>query len=170
MSRPVRIGNAQGFWGDRTDAAAKMLAIEPDIDFLTLDFLAEVSMSILAVQRSRDPEAGWPRDLLDVVRAIAPYWRGRGHCRVITNAGGLSPLGCARACRAALQEAGCGDRTIAVVTGDNVLEHVRAGDAEDGLLRNLDTGRPITDVQNRLLTANAYLGAPTAGGCPAFGR
>ena len=112
-------------------------------------------MSILAVQRSRNPEAGWPRDLLERGPCDCPLL-ARRRCRVITNAGGLSPLGCARACRAALQEAGCGDRTIAVVTGDDVLEHVRAGDAEDGLLRNLDTGRPITDVQDRLLTANAY--------------
>ena len=66
MSRPVRIANAQGFWGDRTEAAREMLALEPELDFLTLDFLAEVSMSILALQRSRDPEAGWPRDFLDV--------------------------------------------------------------------------------------------------------
>ena len=99
MSRPVRIANAQGFWGDRTDAARETLALEPDLDFLTLDFLAEVSMSILALQRLRDAAAGWPRDFLDVVRSLAPYWRGGGRCRVITNAGGLNPLGCARACR-----------------------------------------------------------------------
>ena len=80
-----------------------MLALEPELDFLTLDFLAEVSMSILALQRSRDPQAGWPRDFLDVVRSIAPYWRSGGRCRVITNAGGLNPLGCARACCEALQ-------------------------------------------------------------------
>ena len=52
-----------------------MLAQEPELDFLTLDFLAEVSMSILALQRSRDPEAGWPRDFVEIVRSIAPYWR-----------------------------------------------------------------------------------------------
>ena len=64
----------------------EMLAREPDLDFLTLDFLAEVSMSILALQRSRDPQAGWPRDFVEIVRSIAPYWRGGGRCRVITNA------------------------------------------------------------------------------------
>ncbi len=75
MPQPVRIGNAHGFWGDRLEAAAEMLALEPDLDFLTLDFLAEVSMSILALQRSRDPKAGWPRDFAEVIRSIAPYWR-----------------------------------------------------------------------------------------------
>ena len=159
MSRPVRIGNAHGFWGDRLGAAAEMLALEPDLDFLTLDFLAEVSMSVLALQRSRDPTGGWPRDFLTIVRSLAPYWRGGGRCRVITNAGGLDPMGCARACREVLQDTGCGGRTIAVVSGDDVLEDIRAADADDDLLRNMDTGEPLAAVRDRLVTANAYLGA-----------
>ena len=72
MARPVRIGNAHGFWGDRIEAAAEMLAAEPDLDYITLDFLAEVSMSILALQRSRDPEAGWPRDVAEVIQTLGP--------------------------------------------------------------------------------------------------
>ena len=159
MDQPVRIGNAHGFWGDRLDAAAEMLALEPDLDFLTLDFLAEVSMSILALQRSRDPKAGWPRDFADVVRSIAPYWRDGGRCRVVTNAGGLNPMGCATTCCEILREAGCGDRTVAIVSGDDVLDLVCTGGAEDDLLRNLDTGRSVTDVKDRLVTANAYLGS-----------
>ncbi len=159
VSRRVCIGNAQGFWGDRTDAACEMLALEPALDFLTLDFLAEVSMSILSLQRARDPEAGWPRDFLDVVRSIASYWRSGGRCRVITNAGGLSPLGCARACLDVLLSSGCGGRTIAVVSGDEVLSLIRAGNVADELLQNLDTGQPIAEVRDRLATANAYLGA-----------
>jgi hypothetical protein len=159
MTRPVRIGNACGFWGDRPDAAREMLSQEPDLDFLTFDFLAEVSMSILALQRSRDPDAGWPRDFAEILHSIAPYWRGGGHCRVIANAGGLNPWGCARACREILQREGCAGRTIAVVAGDDVLELIRAGSANDELLRNLDTRQPMADVSERLLTANAYLGA-----------
>jgi hypothetical protein len=159
MPQPVRIGNAHGFWGDRLDAAAEMLALEPDLDFLTLDFLAEVSMSILALQRSRDPKAGWPRDFAEVVRSIAPYWRDGGQCRIVTNAGGLNPVGCAQACSDILREAECGDRTVAVVSGDDVLDLVRAGSAKDELLQNLDTGQPITEVKDRLVTANAYLGS-----------
>jgi hypothetical protein len=159
MPRPVRIGNAHGFWGDRLSAASEMLAMEPDLDFLTLDLLAEVSMSILAVQWSRDPAAGWPRDLLEIIQSIAPYWRRGGRCRIITNAGGLNPLGCARACQEVLQNAGCGGRTIAVVAGDNVLDLIQSGNVNSECVRNLDTGQPIADVQNRLVTANAYLGA-----------
>jgi hypothetical protein len=75
MARSIRIGNAQAFWGDRSTAAAELLAQEPGLDFLTLDYLAEVSMSILASQRERDPSAGFPRDFVEVVRSLAPYWR-----------------------------------------------------------------------------------------------
>ncbi len=159
MPKIVRIGNAHGFWGDRLDAAAEMLEREPDLDFLTLDFLAEVSMSILAMQRLRDPEAGWPRDVIDVVRSLAPYWKNGGQCRLITNAGGLNPVACARACQQALAETGCTDRTIVAVTGDDVLDLVQTDAVDAPWLRNLDTGVPITPVRDRLVTANAYIGA-----------
>jgi hypothetical protein len=162
MAEPVRIGNAQAFWGDRTDAAAEMLAREPGLDYLTLDYLAEVSMSILAAQRERDPAAGFTRDFIDVIRSLAPYWSSGGRCRLITNAGGLNPRGCADACIAALEQSGCPSLRIGIVAGDDVLELVRhSADAASysAQFRNLDTGRPIDDVQDRLVTANAYLGA-----------
>jgi hypothetical protein len=161
MPGPVRIGNAQAFWGDRSDAAAEMLAREPDLDYLTLDYLAEVSMSILARERERDPQAGYPRDFLDVVRSLAPYWAAGRGCRLIANAGGLNPQGCADACRAALEDAGCRSLRIGVVMGDNVLESLRGSNvlSPASEFRNLDTGRPINDVRDRLVTANAYLGA-----------
>ncbi len=159
MSRPVRIGNAHGFWGDRIEAAAEMLAAEPDLDYVTLDFLAEVSMSLLAVQRSRDPNAGWPRDVVEVIRSLIPYWLGGGRCRLITNGGGLNPLACAQACQQVLLEAGCGDRVIAIVDGDNVLELLRAETVDAPLRHNLDTDEPLVSVRERLVTANAYLGA-----------
>ena len=136
-----------------------MLELEPELDFLTLDFLAEVSMSILAMQRSRDPEGGWPRDFIEILRSIIPYWKGGGRCRIITNAGGLSPMVCAHACLEVLQQAGCTGHTIAVVSGDDVLDLIRAGHCDGELLRNLDTGEPIAAVRDRLVTANAYLAA-----------
>jgi hypothetical protein len=161
MTRPVRIGNAQAFWGDRTDAAAEMLAREPELGYITLDYLAEVSMSILALQRERDPAAGFARDFVDVVRSLAPYWSSGGRCRLITNAGGLNPWGCADACRAALEEAGCRALRIGIVTGDDVLEVVRdaAVDSSSPRFQNLDTGATIQNVRDLLVTANAYLGA-----------
>jgi hypothetical protein len=159
MTRPVRIGNAHGFWGDRIEAAAEMLAAEPDLDFVTFDFLAEVSMSILALQRSRHPDTGWPRDVLDVIQSLTPYWRQGGNCRMIANAGGLNPVACAKACQKILIEAGCGNRSIAVVHGDDVLDQLRLSDSDSLLFRNLDTDEPLSVVKDRLVTANAYLGA-----------
>jgi hypothetical protein len=163
MAGSVRIGNAQGFWGDRSDAAAEMLARQPDLDYLTLDYLAEVSMSILARERERerDPEAGFARDFIDVVRSLVPYWSSGGRCRLIANAGGLNPRGCAEACRQALEESGCRSLRIGIVTGDDVLALVRnsAAASSQSEFRNLDTGRPISEVRERLVTANAYLGA-----------
>ena len=161
MTHPVRIGNAQAFWGDRGDAAAEMLAREPELDYLTMDYLAEVSMSILAVQRERDPQAGFARDFVDVVRSLAPYWSSGGGCRLIVNAGGLNPRGCADACRAVLEEAGCRPLKIGVVSGDDVLEAVRAAAAKVSSreFRNLDTDAAISQLSERLITANAYVGA-----------
>ncbi len=159
MSRPVRIGNAHGFWGDRIEAAAEMLAADPDLDYITLDFLAEVSMSILALQRSRDPEAGWPRDVAEVIKSLVPYWQGGGTCRLITNGGGLNPGACARACRQILNDAGCGHLMVAIVNGDDVLDQLAATSDDVTLFRNLDTGESLSHIQPRLVTANAYLGA-----------
>jgi hypothetical protein len=158
--KPVRIGNAQAFWGDRSDAAAEMLARDPDLDYLTLDYLAEVSMSILATQHERDPQAGFARDFVDVVRSLALYWASGGRCRLIANAGGLDPRACAEACSRALAEAGCRSLRIGVVTGDDVLETLReAAERSSKHFGNLDTGAAIGEVRDRLVTANAYLGA-----------
>jgi hypothetical protein len=159
MSKSVRIGNAQAFWGDRTVAAAEMLAREPGLDYLTFDYLAEVSMSILAMQRERDPSAGYARDFVEVIRSLVPYWMSGGRCRVIANAGGLNPHGCAEACRAVLVEVGCRPLKIGVVTGDDVLERVRAANASSSDFQNLDTHAKLHEVRDRLVTANAYLGA-----------
>ncbi len=169
MSSVVRIGNAQGFWGDRGSAAAELLAREPDLDYLTLDYLAEVSLSIMAVQRERDPNAGYAKDFVEVVRSLADYFKNGGRCRIVTNAGGLNPHGCAAACVAALAQAGCPVLSIAVVSGDDVLDVLRATTEESSAecrvqsakcqFENLDSGRPLSGVRDRLVTANAYVGA-----------
>ena len=162
MTRAIRVGNAQGFWGDRGDAAAELLAREPGLDALTLDYLAEVSLSILALQRDRDPGLGYARDAVEVVRSLAPYWRAGGTCRLVTNAGGLNPGACARAFAEALREAGAPRMLIGVVEGDDVLGALRGEAARDPTaeaFRNLDTGEPIATVLDRLVTANAYLSA-----------
>lgn len=135
MTRPIHIGNAQGFWGDSPDAALRLATQAPDLDVVTLDYLAEVSMSILAKQRSRDPSLGYAKDFLDVVRSLVPIWQSGRKLRVIANAGGLNPRGCGEAIRSIAPRG----MKIGVVSGDDVL--------------------PLIDTDEPLVTANAYLGA-----------
>lgn len=158
MKSLIRVGNAQAFWGDRPSAAAELLMQSPDLDFLTMDYLAEVSMSILALQRERDPSLGYPQDFVSVVRSLAPYWNSGGKCRLIANAGGLNPLACAAACKDVLERSGCQSMKIGVVHGDNVLSILQASNGDEPTLRNLDSNSNLIEVRERLVTANAYLG------------
>jgi hypothetical protein len=162
VTRPVIIGNTQGFWGDRIGAPAQMVAQAPHLDYLTLDYLAEVSLSIMASQRERDPAAGFAADFLHVIRALAPTWRAGARYRLITNAGGLNPKMCARQCATILDQAGCRSMKIAVVGGDDVLPLIRSqcqAGTPSRTFDHLETGQPISEILGRLVTANVYLGA-----------
>ena len=156
MTAPLKIANAAGFWGDQPEAAAKLVAQQPDLGFLTLDYLAEVSLSIMAIMRAKDPAAGYAQDFIAVVRSLAKFWKEGGRTKIVTNAGGLDPFACATAVRAELSAAGLKHLKVAVVSGDDVLAAVKSGLAD---FRNLETGAGLADVSNRLVTANAYLGA-----------
>ncbi len=162
MSKPLKVGNAQGFWGDSVDAPVRLITQQPDLDYLTLDYLAEVSMSILAKQRERDPTSGYAHDFLDVVRSLTPFWRNGRKLRLISNAGGLNPKGCAHACIAILYQAGCKNIKIGVVSGDDVLPVIKKLCCEEKnteQFKNLETSESINKVLGSLVTANAYLGA-----------
>jgi hypothetical protein len=161
MGKVVRIANAAGFWGDDPAAPARLLRQAPDIQYLTLDYLAEVSMSILARQMNADPTTGFAGDFLDVMRSLTPIIKKGQHFRIVTNAGGLNPRGCAAACQKILRDAGVSGLRIAAVDGDNVLPYIRdqLASGNDALLRHLDSGQPITGIADRLTTANAYVGA-----------
>lgn len=158
MADVIRVGNAQGFWGDSVDAAGRLVEQAPELDYLTLDYLAEVSLSIMAIQRDRDPSAGYARDFIDVVKQLAPAWKSGRRLKVITNAGGLAPDRCAQACAAVLREAGLSGMRIGVVAGDDCLAEVKAAKGS-GRCANLETGEPVAAVADRLITANAYIGA-----------
>jgi hypothetical protein len=158
MSKTITIGNAQGFWGDSPDAPKNLLAQQPDLDFLTLDYMAEVSMSILAIQRSRDPEAGYARDFLGVVKSLVPYWQDGGKAKIVCNAGGLNPEGCARAVLGVLQEAGLDQMKVGLVTGDDVIKLLQE-DPGCETFHNWESGESARTVEDRLVTANAYIGA-----------
>src|SRR5947209_3296559 len=118
--RRVRIGNGCGFWGDNLDAPVA-LAREGQLDYLTLEYLAELTMSILALQKQRDPGAGFATDFLTVFERLLPALREQPGLKVITNAGGMNPQACAAAARRLLDQAGSSDRLVAVVSGDDLM-------------------------------------------------
>jgi len=115
MSRPLKIANASGFWGDQPGAAARLVAQQPDLDYLTLDYLAEVSLSIMAITRAKDPTASYARDFVEVVQSLVKFWQDGGRTRIVTNAGGLDPHACGTAVLAELAKAGLTRLKVAVV-------------------------------------------------------
>jgi hypothetical protein len=152
MDKVVRIGGASGFWGDSSVGAPQLVA-QGRLDYLVFDYLAELTMSILAAARAKKPELGYATDFVDVtMRAILRDVANRG-IRVVSNAGGVNPQACAQALQAVAAEQGV-QLKIAVVTGDDVLPLVPQL-REQGV-RELQTGSALPE---RLLTANAYLGA-----------
>jgi hypothetical protein len=154
----VRIGNGCGFWGDNLDAPVQ-LAEHGKVDYLTLEYLAELTMSILALQKQRDPSTGYATDFIDVLARLGTSLKAQPNLRIITNAGGMNPDGCAKQAKAILEKAGLGNRSIAVVSGDDLLLRLDEVLAAGHRLTNLDTGQPLSGVRDRVVSANAYLGA-----------
>lgn len=155
--RTVRIGNGQGFWGDNVDAPVELLRGGP-IDYLGMDYLAEVTLSIMMRQKLRDPRLGYATDFIDFVRRVLPEVRER-NVRILTNAGGLNPHACRAKIFEVARELGISGLRVGVVEGDDVLPRLGELVAAGHALRNMDHGEPIADVVDRMTSANAYLGA-----------
>src|SRR5580698_9351165 len=103
--KTVRVGNGCGFWGDNLDAPIRLCA-SGRLDYLTLEYLAELTMSILALQKAKDPKTGYATDFIDVLSRLAPILADQPRLKVVTNAGGMNPLGCAMAAKEILDKAG----------------------------------------------------------------
>ena len=155
MSEPIRIANCSGFYGDRLSAAAEMVDGGP-IDVLTGDWLAELTMLILARTRSRRPGGGYARSFVKQMEQVMGACLDSG-IKVVSNAGGLDPRGCADAVAEAAERAGLNPR-IAYVDGDDLTGRLDPSMADGVTLRSFTTGEPISEV-SRMITANAYLGA-----------
>ena len=149
----IRVANGQGFWGDWLLAPVRLVEQGP-IDYLTLDYLAEVTMAVLEKQRRRDPALGYASDFPPLIERLAPALRRQRRIRVVTNAGGLNPRACARE---VLRRAP--GLKVAIVQGDDVTARIGEFLAKGYALNNLDTGEPIEPIRGRILSANAYLGA-----------
>src|SRR5437588_2167177 len=158
MRSKIRIAAGQGFWGDLPDAPVRQVQ-GGSIDYLILDYLAEVTMSIMQKQKARDHTAGYARDFVPLMKQILPACVERD-IKVIANAGGVNVEGCANAVREAARELGLGGKVkIGIVTGDDILGRVDDLIARGLELRNMDTGEPLSIVRDRIQSANAYLGA-----------
>jgi hypothetical protein len=152
------VAAGQGFWGDWLEAPRRQVEGGP-VDYLMLDYLAEVTMSILQKQKERDPAAGYARDFIDAVDSVLPAITSRG-VHVIANAGGVNPRACADALLALLDRRGRrGTVAVGIVTGDNLLDRLDALLGEGHSLANMDTGEPLSAVRDRVLAANAYIGS-----------
>jgi hypothetical protein len=153
---PLRVANISGYWGDRMSAAREMLDGGP-VDFLTGDYLAELTMLILWKTQQRRPDEGYARSFLTQMEEVLGTCLERG-VKVVANAGGLNPAGMARDLGAIATTLGL-HPTIAYIDGDDVMDRV-PGWLDSGMeLRNLDTGQKLSDLQVEPVTANAYLGA-----------
>ena len=158
MKDVVRVAAGQGFWGDDLDAPRRQVEGGP-IDYLMLDYLAEVTMSILQKQKERDPSLGYARDFVGAVESVLPAVLKRG-VKVIANAGGVNPPACAAAVKVAAERSGAkGGLRIGVVTGDDLLTRLDDLLAQGHPLSNMETGEPLSTVRDRVLSANAYIGS-----------
>jgi hypothetical protein len=148
----IRIANGQGFWGDWLEAPVRLVEQGP-IDYLVLDYLAEITMSILQKQKQADPNLGYARDFPPLVARIAGHIRERG-VKVVANAGGVNPIACARE----VVRLAPGIK-VAVVLGDDVYARLDEFLAKGYEMRDLDTGEPLSAIRGRVQSANAYIGA-----------
>jgi hypothetical protein len=157
MKSSIRIASGQGFWGDLQSAPLQQVSRGP-IDYLVMDYLAEVTMSILQKQRMRNPDLGYARDLVDVCEEILPYLVERG-ITLITNGGGVNPIAARDRIFEVARKLGVKGLKIGVVTGDDILPRISELVDEGHELRHMETNEPIASVKDRLLSANVYTGA-----------
>ena len=156
--KTIRIANGQGFWGDSLEAPVRLVERGP-IDYLTLDYLAEITMSIMQKQRARDPRFGYAHDFIGVMARILPACVEK-NIKVVANAGGVNPQSCSDAVAEVARKLGlAGKVKIGVVAGDDIM--ARLDDLMDQgiLLENMEDGAPLSTIRDRVQSANVYFGA-----------
>lgn len=158
MKDKVRVASGQGFWGDLLTAPVEQVRGGP-VDYLMLDYLAEVTMSIMQKQRARNPEAGYARDFVALMHEILPDCV-ENDIKVLSNAGGVNVEGCAAAIKQTAHELGLSGRVrIGVITGDDVLPRLPEFLDRGIEINNMDTGEPLAAILDKVQSANVYLGA-----------
>lgn len=157
MAKSVRIANSSGFWGDDPEAMLRQ-AKQGNLDYIVCDYLAEVSMSILQKQQSKNPEAGFIQDFIQHFALAAQYIQ-KHKIKVVSNAGGNNPIACAKALQKALDLQGI-KLKIGVVDGDNILKNIPDLINKGETFANFETGEPLGNKASLIKSANAYVGVP----------
>jgi hypothetical protein len=159
QSDTIVIANCGGFWGDDPTAARRQVEGGP-IDYLVMDYLAEVTMAILQKQKARKPELGYAGDFITQMRDVLVPCMERG-VTIIANAGGVNPHACGEALMALATELGVADKVkLGIVAGDNLYDDLDDLLAAGQTLASMETGRPLADIRERIQSANVYIGAP----------
>ncbi len=157
MKNKIRIASGQGFWGDLIDAPYHQVTKGP-IDYLVMDYLAEVTMSILQKQKSKNPQLGYARDIPELMERILPICKEKG-IKVITNGGGVNPIACAQAVLEVAKKQNIKNLKIAVILGDDIKDKIDEIINAGCELNNMETGESIVGYKDKLLSANVYFGA-----------
>lgn len=157
MKEKIRIASGQGFWGDLVDAPIKQATGGP-VEYIMMDYLAEVTMSILQKQKLKDPNLGYARDIPPLMERLLPVIKEK-NIKVITNGGGVNPLACRDAIFEVAKKLGIKNLRIGVVTGDNILDSLEEFLSMNIELKNMETGESARSIIDKVLSANVYLGA-----------
>lgn len=157
MKESIRIASGQGFWGDLIDAPVHQASKGP-IDYLMMDYLAEVTMSILMKQKLKNPAFGYARDIPPLMERLLPLMKEKGF-KVITNGGGVNPVACRDAIFDVAKKLGISGIKIGVVMGDNILDNIDTLLNVGVLLKNMETGESAETIKDKILSANVYFGA-----------
>ncbi len=157
MRDKIRIASGQGFWGDLIDAPFYQVT-KGEVDYLVMDYLAEVTMSILQKQKNKNPKLGYAKDIPELMKRILPICKEK-NIKIITNGGGVNPIACAEAVMETAREQRIKELKIAVVLGDDIKERLGEIISSGCELNNMETGEPIIYVKDKILSANVYFGA-----------
>lgn len=153
----ILIANGQGFWGDSILGPIRLVEEGP-LDYLTLDYLAEVTMSIMLKLKSRDPNKGYAHDFVEMCRRVLPTCHEKG-IKIIANAGGVNPTACREAVAQVIRDLGLQGMKIGIVDGDDILADLESLIASGEEFINMDDGRPLKPLLDQVKTANVYIGA-----------
>jgi len=162
--KTIRIANGQGFWGDSLEAPIEQVRRGP-IDYLTLDYLAEITMSIMQKQRARDPRQGYARDFVTMIEQVLPDLVER-NVKVVANAGGVNPEACRDAVIDVARRSGFGGRVrVGIVAGDDIMHRLDDFISRGVELKNLDTQEPLAAIRPLVQSANVYFGGRPVAEC-----